>query len=128
MLCQIRLSYLKDGDSTASLGNLLQYVLTLKKKSCLNGISSILICARCLLSLYWIPVRRVCTHLVFIHFDMIPTGPFLPGLKDPSCLTNSSYDRLSRSLIILVALSGKFSVLTTVYPYHSFNGNPVLDK
>lgn len=121
----------KDGDSTTSLGNLLQCFITLlkkkKKKSCLNGTST-LICPLCLLFLYWIPLRRVWTHLAFIHFDIIPTEPFLLGLNNPRCLTISSYVRLSCALITLVTLSGKFSVLTMIHPYHSFTGNPDLDK
>lgn len=47
---------------------------------------------------------------------MISAEPFLLGLNNPSYLTISSYVRLFCSLITLVTLSEKFSVLATVQP------------
>lgn len=107
------LSISKDGNSTASPGNLLQYFtrLTVKRSFVLrwNGISYISFCSHCFLSVYWIPLRRVWLWLFCLlsrHLcTLIRSEPSFCRLDSPSPLSVSLYDRCISPFIIFWGLS-----------------------
>lgn len=53
------LNIFKDGDSTASLSNLLQYLTSLTVKVILSGISCTSVCSYCFLCCSWASLRRI---------------------------------------------------------------------
>ena len=80
------LSISKDGDSTSSLGNLCQCLVTLIMKSCFlmsEGSSCVSGGVNCFLSCYWEPRKRgwlcpFCSFLSVIYFDKILSEPSFP--------------------------------------------------
>jgi len=71
----------------------------------LNGIYCISAFAHCLLSCYWLPLRKVWSlflpgpHQVLIHIDKILPAPSFSRINSLSCLSLSSYFRFSNSFI-----------------------------
>jgi len=62
-----------DGDSTTSLGNPFQGLVSLTIKNChirFSGTSRVSACARCL-SCHWAPLRRVWLHNLYSSINII---------------------------------------------------------
>lgn len=122
-MCNKILSVFKDGDTTTFC----RCSTTLRVKRCLSRISCILICVHYILFYPWLPLRRVCVHLINISYlcTLIRSSLSLSILRlnNPSYLNTSLYIRCSTSLIILgPLLSGSLGLL--LYIHQPCSGEP----